>query len=120
MRGCSAPRPRPLKTPRSPRPARINVTEASARAHQRRHYEDLTLSNEWLDVTCRAVVWSFARGAQILRYEVTREGAFGYYRLVITYPDGSESVQQVQEPSELSDRTEALMNQLREDGWELI
>jgi hypothetical protein len=66
------------------------------------------------------VVWSFARGAQILRYEVTREGAFGYYRLVVTYPDGSQSVEQIHEPSELTERTEALMNQLRAEGWELI
>jgi len=66
------------------------------------------------------VEWSFARGAEILRYEVTRDGAFGYYRLVVIHPDGSKSVEQVQEPAQLTERTDQLISQLRADGWELM
>ena len=41
----------------------------------------------------------------------------GRYRLVITRPDGSESIEEVDQPTELIERSVQLMNTLRGDGW---
>ena len=46
-----------------------------------------------------------------------RDRAANNYRLVITRPDGSESVEEVNEPTELVERSVVLMNSLRGDGW---
>jgi hypothetical protein len=63
------------------------------------------------------VIWFFDRDGETLRYEVTRDRAAGRYRLVITRPDGSESVEEVDQPTELIERSVQLMNSLRGDGW---
>jgi hypothetical protein len=63
------------------------------------------------------VIWFFDRDGEKLRYEVTRDRAAGRYRLVITRPDGSESVEEVDQPTELIERSVQLMNSLRGDGW---
>jgi hypothetical protein len=36
---------------------------------------------------------------------------------VITHPDGTESIEEVDEPTELIERSVQLMNSLRGDGW---
>ena len=41
----------------------------------------------------------------------------GRYRLVITNPDGSESIEEVDEPTALVQRSVQLINSLRHDGW---
>lgn len=41
----------------------------------------------------------------------------GHYRVVITRPDGSESVEEVDESTELVERSAQLMNSLRSEGW---
>jgi hypothetical protein len=63
------------------------------------------------------VIWFFDRDGERLRYEITRDRAAGRYRLVITRPDGSESVEEVDQPTELIERSVQLMNSLRGDGW---
>ena len=63
------------------------------------------------------MIWFFDRDGQKLRYEISRDRAAGKYRVVITRPDGSESVEEVDEPSELIERSVQLMNSLRGDGW---
>ncbi len=64
-----------------------------------------------------AVVWFFDKDGQKLRYEINRDRSAGRYRLVITHPDGQESIEEVDEPSELIERSVKLMNSLRGDGW---
>jgi hypothetical protein len=64
-----------------------------------------------------AVIWFFDRNGERLRYEITRDRNSGCYRVVITRPDGSESVEEVDEPSRLIERSVQLMNSLRVDGW---
>jgi hypothetical protein len=66
------------------------------------------------------VIWFFDRDGQTLRYEVTRDRTAGRYRLVITRPDGSESVEEVDQPTELIERSVQVMNSLRGDGWHVI
>jgi hypothetical protein len=63
------------------------------------------------------VIWFFDRNGERLRYEISRDRSCGRYRVVITRPDGSESVEEVEEPNELIERSVQLMNTLRGDGW---
>jgi len=63
------------------------------------------------------VIWFFDRNGERLRYEICRDRTCGRYRVVITKPDGSESIEEVDEPNELIARSVALMNSLRGDGW---
>ena len=67
----------------------------------------------------RSMIWFFDRNGEKLRYEITRDRAAGHYRVVITRPDGSESVEEVDEPSELIERSVRLMNSLRGEGWKV-
>jgi len=63
------------------------------------------------------VIWFFDRDGEKLRYEICRDRRAGRYRVVITRPDGSESIEEVDEPAELIERSVKLMNNLRGDGW---
>jgi hypothetical protein len=63
------------------------------------------------------MIWFFDKGGEKLRYEITRDRAGGPYRVVITYPDGRQSVEEVDEPIELIERSIQLMNSLSGDGW---
>ena len=64
------------------------------------------------------MIWFFDRDGERLRYEILRDRG-GRYRVVITRPDGSESVEEVDEPTELIERSVQLMNSLRGDGWKV-
>ena len=63
------------------------------------------------------MVWFFDRNGERLRYEISRGRRDGRYRLVITRPDGSESVEEVDEPTLLVERSVEVMNALLGDGW---
>ena len=63
------------------------------------------------------MIWFFDRNGEQLRYEISRDRVDGRYRVVITHPDGTESVEEVDEPTELVERSVALMNTLRGEGW---
>ena len=63
------------------------------------------------------MIWFFDRNGERLRYEIQRER--GRYRVVITRPDGSESIEEVEEPTELVERSVKLMNSLRSEGWKV-
>jgi hypothetical protein len=63
------------------------------------------------------MIWFFDKDGETLRYEITRDRADGKYRVVITHPDGTESIEEVDEPTELIERSVQLMNSLRGDGW---
>jgi hypothetical protein len=63
------------------------------------------------------MIWFFDRNGEKLRYEISRDRAEGRYRVVITQPDGTESVEEVDEPTELIERSVKIMNTLRGDGW---
>ena len=63
------------------------------------------------------MIWFFDRDGERLRYEISRNRTAGRYRLIITRPDGSESVEEVDEPGRLIERSVELMNSLRGDGW---
>jgi ribosomal protein S6 len=64
------------------------------------------------------VIWFFDRGGEQLKYEIHRQRN-GRYRVVITKPDGSESIEEIDEPTELIERSVQLMNSLTGDGWKV-
>lgn len=64
------------------------------------------------------MIWFFDRNGERLRYEILRDRN-GRYRVVITKPDGTESVEEVDEPTALIERSVQLMNSLRGDGWKV-
>jgi hypothetical protein len=63
------------------------------------------------------MIWFFDRDGERLRYEISHDRSLGRYRVVITQPDGTESVEEVDEPTELIERSAQLMSSLRDDGW---
>jgi hypothetical protein len=65
------------------------------------------------------VIWFFDKDGQKLRYEISRDRTGGRYRLVITHPDGHESVEELDEPGQLIERSVELMNSLRGEGWNI-
>ena len=65
------------------------------------------------------MIWFFDRNGEKLRYEISHDRTNGHYRVVITHPDGSESVEEVDEPTVLIERSVELMNSLRVDGWKV-
>jgi len=65
------------------------------------------------------MVWFFDRNGERLRYEISRDRKDGRYRLVITRPDGSESVEEVDEPTMLVERSVEVMNALLGEGWRI-
>jgi hypothetical protein len=63
------------------------------------------------------MIWFFDRNGEKLRYEISHDRTNGRYRVVITQPDGTESIEEVDEPAALIERSVQLMNSLRGDGW---
>jgi hypothetical protein len=63
------------------------------------------------------VIWFFDRNGEKLRYEIRRDRSDGRYRLVITQPDGTESVEEIDQATDLIERSVTLMNNLRSNGW---
>ena len=63
------------------------------------------------------MIWLFDKDGAKLRYEITHDRTDHRYRVIITHPDGHESVEEVDEPTELIERSVELMNSLRGDGW---
>ncbi len=59
------------------------------------------------------MIWFFDRNGEKLRYEISRDRSDGRYRLVITHPDGTESVEEIDQATELIERSVRLMNNLR-------
>jgi hypothetical protein len=63
------------------------------------------------------MIWFFDKDGERLRYEIMHDRLSGRYRVVVTRPDGSESVEEVDQPHELIERSAQLMNTLRDEGW---
>jgi hypothetical protein len=63
------------------------------------------------------MIWFFDKDGEKLRYEISHDLVAGRYRVTITRPDGTESIEEVDEPTALIERSVELMNSLRGDGW---
>ena len=64
------------------------------------------------------MLWVFTRNGRQLRCEVMHADAPGRYRVVVTRPDRTESSEEV-DSTTIVERTAAVMNGLRDEGWQL-
>ena len=88
-------------------------------AHERRGDFSARTRRQSLLYAREQMIWFFDRDGERLRYEINRDRRAGRYRVIITKPDGSESVEEVDEPSRLIERSVELMNSLRGEGWKV-
>ena len=65
------------------------------------------------------MIWLFDRGGEKLKYEICRRDGGDGYLLVTTEPDGQRKVEEVDQPTELIERSVDQMRQLRKDGWKI-
>jgi hypothetical protein len=61
--------------------------------------------------------WELERNGQRLRWHVHRAADGTAYELVLTPPDGPETVERFEDPTALIERSLALQESLLEDGW---
>jgi hypothetical protein len=66
------------------------------------------------------VIWFFDRDGEQLRCEISRDRSAGRFKVIVSHPDGTESVEEVDRPAELIERSVNLMNDLRGDGWHSV
>ena len=65
------------------------------------------------------MIWFFDKDGERLRYEIAHDRSSGKYRMIVTRPDGSESVVEVDQPTDLIEQSVVLMNTLRTEGWKV-
>ena len=65
------------------------------------------------------MIWLFDRNGEQLKYEICRQDNGSGFLLVLTQADGQKKVEQVDQPSELIEKSVDQMKQLREDGWKI-
>jgi hypothetical protein len=65
------------------------------------------------------VVWLLTKQGQQLRCEVSHGDTPGSYRIVITLPDRTQTIEEIEQPTALVDRTVSVMKALHDDGWQL-
>lgn len=63
------------------------------------------------------MIWLFERQGAYFRYEAgPAKGGHGY-ELIVTYPDGTQTVEGFEDSSQLSQRQRQLEAQLASEGW---
>lgn len=62
------------------------------------------------------MVWFFERDGSYIRCE-TREAADGAFELVISNPDGTETVERFEDSAMLAKRQRELQSSLTDSGW---
>jgi hypothetical protein len=65
------------------------------------------------------MIWFFDKDGERLRYEISHDRSTGRYRVVVTRPDGSEFVEEIDQPTDLIEKSVQLMNTLRTEGWKV-
>ena len=65
------------------------------------------------------MIWLFDRGGEHLKYEICRQDEGDGFLLVVTPPDGRKTVEVVEQPGELIERSVGQLKQLHEDGWHI-
>ena len=64
------------------------------------------------------MIWFFERKGDHLRCEIRTQIEGDRYDLVITHPDGTETVEQFTDSRALAQRTAELQETMRRDGWD--
>jgi hypothetical protein len=65
------------------------------------------------------MIWLFDRGGEQLRYEICRRDNGQGFLLVTTEADGKKRVEEVEQPSELIEKSVEQLKKLRADGWKI-
>jgi hypothetical protein len=63
------------------------------------------------------MMWLWERAGQRLTYEVRPSSDGTAYELTITYPDGTEESERIEQPTELLERSFTLKDRLTGEGW---
>jgi hypothetical protein len=63
------------------------------------------------------MIWVFERDGERLRCEISRDDMGGVYRLAVTWPNGTNTFEDIGQPTVLLERSVQLMDGLRRDGW---
>lgn len=64
------------------------------------------------------MLWFFERQKSRLHYEIRRQTDSEEFEIVITRPDGTQEVEQYEDPMRLLKRSADLQNALRAEGWQ--
>lgn len=64
------------------------------------------------------MIWFFEKNGEHLRCEIRPQIEGDHFDLVVTRPDGGESVEQFEDPHTLSRRTQELQRLWRSEGWD--
>ena len=65
------------------------------------------------------MIWLFDRNGEQLKYEICRKDDGNGFLLVMTQADGQKKVEQVDQPSELIEKSVDQMRQLCDGGWKV-
>ena len=65
------------------------------------------------------MIWLFDRNGEQLKYEICRKDDGNGFLLVMTQADGQKKVEQVDQPSELIEKSVDQMRQLCDAGWKV-
>jgi hypothetical protein len=65
------------------------------------------------------MIWLLTKDGQHLRCEVAHAGSDGHFRITITRPGAPATVEDLSDPAAVIERTQAVMNELRTEGWQL-
>jgi hypothetical protein len=63
------------------------------------------------------MIWFFERKNSRLLYEIRRQPDGDDYELVVTFPDGRQEVEKFDDAHALIERSHALQEALRAQGW---
>ena len=66
------------------------------------------------------MIWFFERERDRLHFEIRHRTDGEEYELVVTYPDGSQFIEQFADASGLIERSSALRSELFERGWRAL
>jgi hypothetical protein len=64
------------------------------------------------------MIWFFERHDARLQYEIRRQSDGPAYELVITFPDGSQEIEQYDDSNAITRRSIRLERALTDAGWE--
>ena len=65
------------------------------------------------------MIWLFDRGGEQLRYEICRQDNGNGFLVVMTQADGQKKVEEIDQPSELIEKSVDQMKKLRAAGWKI-
>jgi len=66
------------------------------------------------------MIWFFERESARLHYEIRQTPDGHDFEIVVTYPDGSQLIEQFADASGLIQRSSALRSELFERGWRAL